>query len=72
MLTVGAADHQVGCTRCRLASVNVSTHLEHEGDKVISTRTLECTVCGYRRTWLTVRLDGAADAAGVTAGEPGQ
>ncbi len=55
MLEDGQSEDEVACARCQVRSVNVSTEIEHEAGRVTTTRTLECTRCGYRRTWMTVR-----------------
>lgn len=52
------ADAQT-CTRCGATTVVAATQVDHEADRLITTRTLECPRCGYRRTWVTVAIDAA-------------
>lgn len=45
------------CTRCGATSVVALVQVDHEAGRRITTRTLECPRCGYRRTWVTVATD---------------
>lgn len=53
--SVGAAS----CNRCGGTSMEVSTDVEVDADRVTTTHVRTCTSCGYRRTFITIGLRAA-------------